>query len=134
MIDEYIENKIKILTEDFLCTPTEEELTEIKKRTTIESVDRYARHILKTHWDEEDNRMFDNFDVVEDTREAIAGTSSPWGNSTVRITMSDIVALFSGKLLYHFDGEYGTFVELDPDVLSVYEEIKALVKEDKTDE
>lgn len=60
--------------------------------------------------------MHDSFAVIENTNEEINKVCSPWGNSTVTMTLLDIFALLEGKLLYHFDGEYGTFIELDPDI------------------
>lgn len=59
--------------------------------------------------------MGDTCSVIENTQEEISRVCSPWGNNTLTLEMSDIFALLSGKLLYHFDGEYGTFIELNPD-------------------
>lgn len=69
--------------------------------------------------------MSDTFSVIENTQEDISKVCSTWGNSSVTMTLSDIFALFAGKLLYHFDGEYGTFIELDPDI-PISKELKNL--------
>ena len=42
--------------------------------------------------------------------------ASPWGNSKIKITMEDIMALLNGKALYYFDGEYGTYVAFVDDI------------------
>lgn len=60
--------------------------------------------------------MGDSFAVIEDTQEEISKICSPWGNSSVTMELSDIFALLKGKLLYHFDGEYGTFIRIDPNI------------------
>lgn len=65
------------------------------------------------------------FSVIENTQEDISKVASPWGNSSVTMTLSDIFALLSGKLLYYFNGEYGTFIELDPDI-PICKELKNL--------
>lgn len=69
--------------------------------------------------------------VIENTPEEISKVCSPWGNSNVTLELSDIFALFAGKLLYHFDGEYGTFLELNPDT-PICEELKNLYKGEKS--
>lgn len=75
----------------------------------------------------------DSFSVIENTQEAITKVCSPWGNSRVTMTLPDIFALLRGELLYHFDGEYGTFIELDPDI-PICKELKELAKrEEKND-
>lgn len=51
-----------------------------------------------------------DFRIVEKGEES--KVSSPWGNSFCTISEEDIAALREGKVLYHFDGEYGTFIEL----------------------
>lgn len=56
------------------------------------------------------------FEVIKNTQEEISKVCSCWGNSNVSITLSDILALLKGDLLYHFDGEYGTFVKLETDI------------------
>lgn len=76
----------------------------------------------------------DGFMVIENTQEAISKVCSPWGNSSVTMELSDIFALLQGKLLYHFDGEYGTFIELNPDI-PICNELKALAeREENNDE
>lgn len=55
--------------------------------------------------------MASDFRIVEKGLES--SVSSPWGNSFVTITEEDIQALREGKVLFHFDGEYGTFIELE---------------------
>lgn len=52
-LDYYVKRKVALLTNDFLCTPTEEEIAGLMKQPNTDAIDRYARHILKTHWDEE---------------------------------------------------------------------------------
>lgn len=73
------------------------------------------------------------FQVIENTQEEISKVCSPWGNSTVTVELSDIFALFAGKLLYHFDGEYGTFIELNQDC-PICKELKNLYKGEKNHE
>lgn len=68
------------------------------------------------------------FTAIDNTEEAMQKICSPWGNSSVTMELSDILALFNGKLLYHFDGEYGTFIKLDPDI-PICTELKGLLKE-----
>lgn len=51
-----------------------------------------------------------DFGIIEKGEES--KVSSPWGNSFCEISEKDIAALRAGKLLYHFDGEYGTFIKL----------------------
>lgn len=59
---------------------------------------------------------FENtFVQIENERNIINKHASPWGNSGVTITEEDIAALRAGKLLFYFDGEYGTFVKLQDD-------------------
>ena len=46
------------------------------------------------------------------TSDEIDGRCSCWGNDFIKITPSDIDMLKNGKVLYHTDGEYGTFIIL----------------------
>lgn len=54
-LDYYVKKKVALLTNDFLCTPTEEEIAGLMKQPSTDAIDRYARHILKTHWEQEEN-------------------------------------------------------------------------------
>lgn len=53
-LDYYVKKKVALLTNDFLCTPTEEEIAGLMKQPSTDAIDRYARHILKTHWGQEE--------------------------------------------------------------------------------
>lgn len=77
--------------------------------------------------------MSDTFRVIENTQEEISKVSSPWGNSSVTMELSDIFALLAGKLLYHFDGGYGTFIELNPET-PICKELKKMFNEENGNE
>ena len=51
----------------------------------------------------------DRFIVIEPNEKE--EYESKWGNRYVGITLDDITALLSGKVLYYNDGEYSTFVK-----------------------
>lgn len=53
----------------------------------------------------------ERFDVIE--KEETQACFSLWGNSCVLLTKEDLKALSEGKVLHHYDGEYGTFVMLE---------------------
>lgn len=53
---------------------------------------------------------YESFNVIEASE--TKAYASPLGNSYLIITEEDIQALRNGKVLYHDDGEYGTFIEL----------------------
>ena len=51
----------------------------------------------------------DRFIVIEPNEKE--EYESKWGNRYVGITLDDITAILSGKILYCNDGEYSTFVK-----------------------
>lgn len=69
-----------------------------------------------------------SFTIIENTEEAIQKACTPYGNSSVTMGLDDITALLTGKLLFYSNGEYGTFVELDPNI-GIFKVLRELTKE-----
>lgn len=52
----------------------------------------------------------DTMEIVEDFK---THQGSSWGNDFIRIGDEELEALKQGKILFHFDGEYGHYIKYE---------------------
>jgi hypothetical protein len=67
--------------------------------------------------------MYDEFAIIEGTRDARREYGYAWGGGDVVLTLEHLRALLAGKVVAHFDGEYMHFIELDDDAKAAYRRV-----------